>query len=264
MPKMASTIGRCLALLLFAGLGLAAGLIEEQSISLWLVEPSLAADSEVVRARGYPHAWLVNEPQPPGVPELSRRIVNRQLLMSLFFWLAASTIALSAVRAIWHRFSRRPPLSAPMGLRLFAAWSTAGGAATYGYLFTGMFSYWSLLIATAIGVTTPFVVVRSWGDPAIRWLGALIAIIVAALTAAGAALAISSGSGSGIVVLLLICAYLLASIAIALSLLNWSAPVCRMGLGSLTESLGRRSPGSPETGVLLRKVLSSEEWRCTR
>ena len=162
MPKTASTIGRCLALLLFAGLALAAGLLEEQFISLWLVEPPSATDSEVVRARGYPHAWLVNEPQPPGVPELSRRIVNRQLLMSLFFWLAASTIALSALRAIWHRFSRRPRLSAPMGLRLFAAWSMAGCAATYGYLFTGMFSYWWLLIATVIGVTTPFVVVRSW------------------------------------------------------------------------------------------------------
>ena len=263
MPKTASTIGRCLALLLFAGLGLAAGLLEEQFISLWLVEPPSATDSEVVRARGYPHAWLVNEPQPPGVPELSRRIVNRQLLMSLFFWLAASTIALSALRAIWHRFSRRPLLSAPMGLRLFAAWSTAGCAATYGYLFTGMFSYWWLLIATVIGVTTPFVVVRSWGDSAIRWLGALIAILVAALTAS-ADLAISSGSGSGIVVLLLIGVYLLASIAIALLLLSWLAPACRMGLGSLIESPGRRSPGSPKTGAFLPRISSSKEWRCTR
>lgn len=223
---MPSSIGRCLALLLFAGLGMAAGLLEEQSISLRLVEPSLAADSETVRARGYPHAWLVNEPQPPGVPKVSRRIVNRQLLMSLFFWLAASTIALSAVRAIWNRFSRRPPASGPMGLRTFAACSTAGCAASYGYLFTGMFSYGWLLIATAIGVTIPLVVVRSWRDSAGRWLRALVAFIVAVLTA-GADLAIASGAELGILVLLLIGVYLFASIAIALLLLTWLAPVCR-------------------------------------
>ena len=245
MPKIAPVIGRCLALLLFAGLGLAAGLLEEQSITLRLVEPSLAVDSEFVNASGYPHAWLVNESQSPGVPELSRRIVNRQLLMSLFFWLAASTIALSVVRGIWHRFSRRPPRSAPPELRLFAAGTTPGCAATYGYLFTGMFSYGWLLVATVIGATTPVVVVRSWGDSAIRWLGALCAIIVAVLTA-GADLAISTGAGFGIVVLLFIGLYVLVSIAIALLLLTWLAPVCGPGL-----VLGEAS-GSPRN--LMRKV----------
>jgi hypothetical protein len=212
-------ISRTVILLLFGATGLVGGLLDVASIGLQAVDPASAHDSELVTARGFPHPWLVVDAERAGRVLTSKRIATRNLLMSGFFWLAASTVMLSTGRALVRWLGpARPPLRFSRALRSFAALATAFCAASYGYLFTSAPGYALLLAGTCVSLLSPLLLVRSSRSSRRRWFRAILLFLL------GLALTAASLGGFGLPAVPGVAVFLLASLALSRACLFWMTP----------------------------------------